>query len=291
MPPTVRQLLHESVDRLRNAGVDTPKLDADVMLSKASGRSRLDLFAHPEFVPPEAEVRQFLEWVERRVKREPLAYIIGEREFYGISFEVTPDVLIPRPDTEILVETAIGLIHGMQAPTVVDIGLGSGAIAISIAANVSDAIVYGSEFSHAALSIACRNAQRAGVSGRTHFSLGDLFEPFKGLRFDLIVSNPPYIPTSEIDSLEPEVAVYEPRQALDGGPDGLDYYRRLTSMACRYLMPGGALALEVGIGESGAVEELLASNGFKAIRSVRDYSGIDRVVCGRKGDCNADHCS
>jgi len=279
---TVRELLLRAVDELRAAGVDTPVLDAEVMLSRTLGRSRTELLAHPEAVPPQEVVERFSGWVSRRSRREPLAYIIGEREFYGICFEVSPAVLIPRPETEILVETAIGLIKGVPAPRIADIGLGSGAVAVSIAKAAPDAVIYGTESSVEALEIARRNAQRADVQNRTHFLQGDLLEPLAGMTFRLIVSNPPYIPGSEIEGLQPEIAKYEPRQALDGGPDGLDYHRRLAGSASACLEDKGVLAVEVGAGQADAVERLFRAAGLRGVRSVRDYSGIERVVLGER---------
>ena len=280
---TVRELLLRAVDELRAAGVDTPVLDAEIMLSRTLGRSRTELLAHPEAVPPQEVVERFSGWVSRRSRREPLAYIIGEREFYGICFEVSPAVLIPRPETEILVETAIGLIKDVPAPRIADIGLGSGAVAVSIAKAAPDAVIYGTESSVDALEIARRNAQRADAHNRTHFLQGDLLEPLAGMTFHLIVSNPPYIPSDEIESLQPEIAKYEPSQALDGGPDGLECHRRLAGSASAYLEDKGVLAVEVGAGQADAVEGLFRAAGLRGVRSVRDYSGIERVVLGERG--------
>lgn len=280
---TVEQLLREAVEKLREAGADTPLLDAEVMLSRILACSRTQLLAHPETRPPREAVEWFAQSVSRRSQHEPLAYIVGEREFYGICFEVTPAVLIPRAETEILVETAITILRGVDHPIVADVGVGSGAVAVSIAKSVPEVVVYATESSEAALEVAERNANRAGVRDRVQLLKGDLLEPLAGCSFDLIVSNPPYVPSAEIDRLEPEIAKYEPRQALDGGPDGLDYYRRLAPDAPEYLKVGGVLAVEVGAGQSPAVEKLFQANGFQDVRSVRDYSGIERVVLGERG--------
>jgi len=263
--------------------VDTPILDAEVLLSHAWGRSRTELLTHPEVIPPREVAGRFSGWMSRRFRREPLAYIIGDREFYGVSFEVSPAVLIPRPETETLVEAAIGLIRDASAPMVADIGVGSGAVAISIAKAVPAALIYGTESSADALEIGCRNAQRAGVQDRVHSLQGDLFGPLAGMTFRLIVSNPPYIPSDEIESLQLEIAKYEPRQALDGGPDGLDYHRRLAGDAFAYLKENGVLAVEVGAGQADAVKALFRAAGLRDVRSVRDYGGVERVVLGEKG--------
>ena len=276
--PTAEQLLRDAVAKLKEAGVDTPVLDAEVLLSKAACRSRTDLLTHPEYQPSSQAATQFQEWVARRINREPLAYIIGDREFYGISFQVTPAVLVPRQETETLVDAAIELLKDRTHSLVADIGLGSGAVAVSIARSLSNATVYGTESSKAALEVAKLNA----VGRYAYFLKGDLLEPLAGLTFDLIVSNPPYIPTAEIDNLAPEISKYEPRQALDGGPDGLDYHRRLASESLGYLKCGGTLAVEVGAGQAESVKDLFAENGFVDVRSVRDLMDIERVVLGEK---------
>ena len=278
--PTAEQLLRDAVERLKKAGVDTPVLDAEVLFSKTTCRSRTVLLAHPEFQPSSDEADQFDQWVARRESREPLAYIIGEREFYGISFQVTPAVLIPRQETETLVDTAVELLKDKTNPLVADIGLGSGAVAVSIARAVPHAVVYGAEASDEALGIAERNARHAGV--RVTFLKGDLLAPLAGERFDLIVSNPPYIPTAEIDALPPEISKYEPRQALDGGPDGLDYYRCLASESPAYLNCAGILAVEVGFGQGDAVSRLFEDSNFIGIRTEEDLMHIKRVVFGEK---------
>lgn len=279
---TVQELLRNAAQRFRDAGIDTPVLDAEVLLSAASNRSRTLLATHPEFAPNPDIADRFEQWVERREHREPLPYIIGEREFYGLTFEVTPAVLIPRQETEILVESALGLIRHICSPVVADIGLGSGAIAVSIAKNAPTSVVYGTETSQAALEVARRNAERLGVADQVRFYSGDLFAPLTSTSFDLIVSNPPYIRSEDIPTLEAEVAKYEPHSALDGGIDGLKYYRRLAEESPAFLKPSGVLAVEVGIGEYGDVEDILRDNDFIHVRSVKDYSGIERVVLGEK---------
>lgn len=280
---TVRQLLRYAVEALHIAGVDTPFLDAEVMLSQASGSSRVELIAHPDLqLPPETALK-FAEWVYRRSQREPLAYIVGKQEFFGICFEVTPAVLIPRPETEILVETAIEFLKNLDKPILADIGIGSGAVAVSIAKNVENVFVYGTELSQTGLDVARRNVEHVGVQDKVQLLNGDLLEPLISKKFDLIVSNPPYIASGEIDNLQPEIAKYEPKIALDGGPDGLDYYRRLSAEAPDYLKADGILAVEVGFGQSDSVKTIFESNGFQNVRSVNDYGGIERVIAGEKG--------
>lgn len=280
--PTVRQLLQEAAEQLRAAGVETPILDAEVMMSRALACSRTEIITRDHIEPPQYAVDRLCDWTDRRSKREPLPYIIGEREFYGLSFEVTPAVLIPRQETEFLVEAALSFLPYRPSPAVADIGLGSGCVAIAIAKSAPGVIAYGTEASSDALAVACRNAERLGVLDQIRFAHGDLFGPLQGIEFDMIVSNPPYIPSADIDELQPEVRLYEPREALDGGPDGLDVIRRLASESMPYLKCGGALAVEIGIGESVAVECLFRSAGFQEVRSIKDYSHIERVVIGER---------
>lgn len=280
---TIQSILRSAVLVLRGVGTDTPMLDAEVMLSKVMGWPRVELLTHPEFHPTLHDIERFSDMMDRRARREPLAYIIGERSFYALDFEVSPGVLIPRQETEILVEAAVEIMKKLPNPIVADIGLGSGAIAISIAKAVSNAVVYGTESNDSALEIARKNAERLGVSEHVHFYKGDFLQPLQGLCFDLIVSNPPYIPSGEIEHLQPEVAEYEPREALDGGLDGLDYYRRFAVEAPEYLRPGGILAVEVGAGQSSSVQEIFRNAGFTNVRSICDYSNIERVVLGEKG--------
>lgn len=275
---TSSELLRHASNSLREAGVETPILDAELLLCKASGLTRTQLLTHPEYQPTEDIAKVFAEWVQRRTQREPLPYITGEREFYGVIFHVTPAVLIPRQETEFLVEAAIHALRMKRAPNVIDIGLGSGAIAVTIALNIPEATIYGTDTSMPALEVATANAERLHVADRTIFRVGDLFEPFSDLTFDLVVSNPPYIPSSDIPTLQQEVKNFEPHSALDGGPDGLECYRRLIKQSTERLCPFGVLAVEVGIGEAQDVMRLCEENGFSGIRSIKDYSGIDRVV-------------
>jgi len=276
---TVHNLLSQASRCLQQAGIETPRLDAEVLLARATDSSRTALIAHPETVPAEEQAEQFQRWVELRTERMPLAYIIGSREFYGLEFEVGPAVLVPRPETEILVETAIGLLRDRPC-TVADLGVGSGAIAVALAVSLPEAHVYGTDCSQEALEIAARNAEKHGVGPRIHLRHGDLLQPLEGLQFDAVVSNPPYIRSDEIPLLQPEIALYEPREALDGGPDGLDYYRRIVPGAGAYLRPGRWLLVELGIGQSPEVRRMFRENGYIDVRAVNDYAGIERVVLG-----------
>jgi release factor glutamine methyltransferase len=216
--------------------------------------------------------------VTRRARREPLQYILGTQEFMGMEFETTTAALIPRHGTETLVEEAVK--RGEGAKRVLDIGVGSGCIAIALAKKLPGAELFGVEQSAAALELATRNAAKHGAV--VVMVRGSLFEPFNGERFDLIVSNPPYIPTGEIAGLQPEVRDYEPSAALDGGPDGLDFYRSIIPAAPGHLDSGGWLLLEVGIDQAAQVLELFAGTGrFEELFTAKDPAGIERVVGGK----------
>jgi release factor glutamine methyltransferase len=257
--------------------VDNARLEAEWMLCAALSLDRVGLYVNFDKPLTDAELAGFRGMVARRAKREPLQYILGSQEFRGLDFRVAPGVLIPRHDTETLVEEAVR--RAKPAAAVLDIGVGSGCIAIALAKELPDADVMGVDASSAALELARDNADRNGV--RVTLFEGSLFEPFPGRRFDLIVSNPPYIPTADLETLQPEVREYEPRSALDGGPNGLLFYRLIVPAATEHLNPGGWLLFEVGIGQAGDVTAILAQHGFTEFFTARDPGGIERVVGGR----------
>ena len=264
---TVRDALDSALIALTAAGCDTPRLDAEVLLAAAMGVDRGVLIADPgRGVDPEP----FREYVQRRARREPVAYILGRKGFRRIELEVDPRVLIPRPETEHVVEAALSLPEGAR---VVDVGTGSGAIALALADERPDLRVVATEISADALAVARANAVRLGLS--VEFLEGDLLDPVTG-PVDAIVSNPPYVLAGT--ELAPEIARYEPAVALFGGEDGLDYYRRLAPAT------GGAsfVALEVSGWQAEVVGELLRAAGFGSIETGRDLAGIDRVVVGRR---------
>jgi release factor glutamine methyltransferase len=219
----------------------------------------------------------------RRARREPLAYILGTRPFFGLTLRVTPDVLIPRPETEILVEVALAEIARTGARRVVDVGTGSGAIAVAIAAHAPEVRVFATDISPAALAVARENAAVCGVAARITFFEGDLLEPVAALApFDIIVSNPPYIAPEEVARLEPEVRDYEPHVALGTHPDPLHFHRRLSVEAPPLLAPGGLLAVEIGIGQADAVTRLWRAAGLEEVTVTADLAGVPRVVAGRR---------
>lgn len=273
---TIGKILNWTKQYFEEKGVDSPRLDAEVLLSHILKCDRIHLYVNFDRPLVGDELSSFRQMVKARAQRMPVAYILGEKEFMGHSFRVTPDVLIPRPDTEILVEEAIRLLAEKEAPRIVDIGTGSGAILLSVLKGTEGSTGVAVDLSPAALAVAKSNGERLGLADRAEFRLGDLYAPVDGL-FDAILSNPPYIPVRDMEGLSPEVK-QEPEMALVGGADGLDFYRRLIDDAPRYLKEGGIVLFEVGIGEAQDVAELGKRRGFSAQRILPDYAGIDRVV-------------
>ncbi len=264
---------------LAEKGVENARLEAEWLLSAALGLDRVGLYVNYDRPLSEPELAACRGMVARRARREPLQYILGTQEFMGLEFEVTPAALIPRHDTETLVAEAVA--RGEVAKRVLDIGVGSGCIAVALAKHLPAAEIYGGEQSAAAFEVAERNAAKNGVA--IVLRQGSLFEPFGDMLFDLIVSNPPYISAPEIASLQPEVRDYEPLEALDGGIDGLDFYRAIIPVAPGHLEPGGWLLFEVGIDQAEAVKGLFTAAGcFTELFTAKDPAGIERVVGGRK---------
>jgi release factor glutamine methyltransferase len=260
---------------LRLDGISsTPRRDTELLLLHLLRWDRTALLTHPERALSENETAQFESMVTRRVAHEPMQYIVGSQEFFGLSLEVSPDVLIPRPETEHVVETVLECADPGEVVRILDVGTGSGAIAIALAHALPRSQVTAVDISAPALAIAHGNAERHGVLDRMTFLQSDLLASVEGTGFDVVVSNPPYIADAEI--LEPQVSQYEPHTALYAGPTGLEVYQRLIPQAHRVLRPGGRLVLEIGFGQQKAVEALLA--GWRDVRSVRDLQGIPRVV-------------
>ncbi len=277
----LKVLVEDATGRLRAAGVETPALDAELLMAAAAGVTRGRLHAATIAVDDGLRER-YGALIEMRAARMPLAYIVGQREFYSLEFEVTPEVLIPRPETESVVEAALIFLEQRPAARVIDLGTGSGAIAIALAANAPRVKIVASDVAAEALALAARNAARNRVASRVEFRRADCWTVIDGGaplgRFDLIVANPPYICTSEIAALAPEIRDFEPRMALDGGADGLDFYRRIAAGARDHLEPGGALMVEVGNGQAGAVAAIFRAAELGEISVVHDLAGIERVV-------------
>jgi release factor glutamine methyltransferase len=281
---SAREALRAAAQRLRASGSRSPRLDAELLLATALGVERVALMTEPERVLTPIEERRFEGYVCRREAHEPIAYIRGRRAFRTLELEVTPAVLIPRPETETLVEVALEVLAAAPAeggePLALDVGTGSGCIALALAAEDPFVAVTAVDVSEAAAALARRNAARLGLGGRLRVLRGDLFEALPPEeRFDLIVSNPPYVPAAEYEALEPNVRDHEPRLALHGGVDGLDVYRRLVPGALARLRPRGTLALEVGTGQAAAVRALFAAaGGYDSPRERADLGGVPRVV-------------
>jgi release factor glutamine methyltransferase len=280
---TLREWLRKGEEQL-NSGphADRARPDTETLLLHLVGKNRAWLMAHLEEDFAGCTAIRFASLLDRRLRGEPIQYIVGETEFFGLPFKVTPDVLIPRPETEHLVERAIELARLHDAPRIVDLCTGSGAIAVALARALPTAGITATDLSSAALTIAHENAQRNCVESRIRFLEGDLLEPVAGERFDLVVANPPYVPAGERESLSVEVRDHEPALALFAGVDGLDIYRRLISDAPGMLVPGGFVVLEIGYGQAGAVEALLADAGFMRIEFIPDLQGIPRVACAER---------
>src|ERR1039458_5031175 len=259
---------------------ESARRDVELLLTHTLKKSRAWLLAHAEEELSGEQDANYTALVSLRRKGEPIQYITGETEFYGLPFRVTPEVLIPRPETEHLVEKVIELAARFQQPRIVDVGTGSGAIAVALAHECFFAVMTAIDISSRALAIAEENAERSGASIR--FLEGDLLAPVAGECFQIVVSNPPYVPSGDRATLSVEVREYEPALALFAGDDGLDVYRRLIPAAFVVLTPGGYVALEIGYGQSKAITELLARSGFEQIEFVPDLQGISRVACARR---------
>lgn len=276
MPLDAIKTLGDALQFARKALGEAKSFEAALLLGMVTGHDRLYLLTHPDAVLSEEDAKCFMGLLNRRLAHEPLQHLRGKTEFMGLCFIVSPDVLIPRPDTEILVETAIELFKDRPV-RLADMGTGSGAISVSLAHYLPEAKIVATDISEAALDIARENAQGYSIE----FRLGESLSPLDGL-FDGILSNPPYIPTQEVLELEPEVRDYEPRLALDGGPEGLIYYRLLANEAFEYLKPDGWLLMEVGAGQAPDVCALLAAKAWRDIQTRQDLAGIERVVLARR---------
>lgn len=275
---TISSLLNWTVNYFKSKNIQSARLDAEVLLSHVLRQERIYLYVHFDEPMEQNELNKFREYVKKRAQHVPIAYIIGEREFMGLPFKVTKDTLIPRPDTEILVENVLNNVDKDKEIEIVDIGTGSGAIILSLLVNLPNAQGKTVDISSKAIEVAKENAVNLQVNDRCEFFVGDLFAPLNGSKFDVIVSNPPYIPKKDIATLEDDVKEYEPVNALTDDGDGLSYYRRLLSEGKAYIKENGFIALEIGIYQSEDVKQIAMDNGWKNIKIIKDYAGIDRVV-------------
>ena len=260
---------------LQDAGIEDARREASSLLAFVLAKDAVFIFAHPEFTLSNDETTKFTAIVERRANREPFHYIAGKKEFYGLDFLVAPGVLIPRPETELLVEDAISILSELAQPQFLEIGVGSGCISVSILHNVPRSTAVGVDISEAAIDIAAENVKRHNVAERLALKLGDVYRDVEG-EFDLIVSNPPYIPDSDLTTLQSEVRDFEPHSALFGGDDGLDIVRRIVADAPQFLKEGGHILIEIGFGQAAGVKELFDVAIWEDIGFIRDLQGIER---------------
>jgi len=273
---TLAEVLRRSTEYLETHGSPTPRLDAELLLAHGLGLTRIDLYTQFERQLSEEELAACRELIRRRGQREPVAYVIGRWGFRRLELDVDARVLVPRPETELLVDRCLALLDGGEQPAVLDVGTGSGAIALALKDERPDAQVLACDVSGDALAVASANAERLGLE--IEFARSDLLEAVPGGPFQLIVSNPPYVSESELATLEPEVAEHEPRLATVAGADGLEVYRRLLPQAAARLVDGGHLVLECGAGQAPVLAAELERVGYADVGVDRDLSGIERVV-------------
>jgi release factor glutamine methyltransferase len=277
---TISAVLKWASEDFRTRGIDSPRLDAEVLLGHAIGATRTQLVIEGLKPLRPDELARFRDMVKRRRLHEPIAYIVGVREFYGRPFRVDRRVLVPRPDTETLVDVALARTrHASMHALALDLCTGSGCVAITLARERRTIDVLGTDTSADAIAVAEDNALRLGAYN-ARFVVSDLFGNAPQHSFDLVTANPPYIPTAEVERLSPDIARFEPRTALDGGGDGLVITRRIIEQAGSHLVVGGVLALEVGAGQAQQVLEAVRSAGFDDVETARDYGRIERVVSG-----------
>ncbi len=286
LPDTLGTVVQAASARLKAAGIDNPRLDARLIVAHALGCQVEDALIHPERAVDAAACNRIAAMLERRIMREPVSHILGQREFWSMPFLVSADTLTPRPDTEILIEAVLAKLNAEQREqplSILDLGVGSGCIILSLLSELPSAMGLGIDASEAALDVAKSNAKALDLSARVKFSTGNWTRGLDG-PFDIVVSNPPYIPAGDIDALEPEVATYEPRLALDGGEDGLEAYRDIACDLGRILAPGGMAGFEVGIHQAEDVAVILRECGFDAVEIHQDLGGVSRVVLVRISD-------
>lgn len=278
--PLLREVLRHAEALLREAGVDTPDLDARILMGSALGMTREHMLIHATARLNQPQVGRVLGFIARRVDREPVSRILGRREFWSLDFQLSPATLDPRPDSETLIDEALAGIPDKKAPlSILDLGTGTGCLLLALLSELPNAVGTGIDRSEEAVVTATANARRLGLGQRARVAVGDWGAEVND-RFDLVVSNPPYIPEAEIEALAPEVVRFDPLAALAGGPDGLDAYRTIIAQLPNLLKSNGKVIFEVGAGQSGDVSALLASAGFGAIGTRRDLAGVERAVFG-----------
>ena len=285
---TLAEAINNAATLLSTAGITNARLDAEVLLSHIILKDRVWLITHRDDVLDDNHQREFADVIQRRTRREPLQHIIGNQEFWGLEFIVSPDVLIPRPETEFIIEAALAIAQDRNTPVrIIDLCTGSGCIAVSLAKELTAARVIATDASEKALTVARENTRRHGVSEHIRFLLGDLFEPLEELdirgQIDIIVSNPPYVQAGDLSTLQPEVRDYEPEMALIAGPEGTEMAKRIIRLAPEYLKKNGALIMEMGLGQADALTRMVEATGAYGDRELlKDLAGIERVIIARK---------
>jgi release factor glutamine methyltransferase len=285
---TIIEAIHKAAHGFSTAGITNARLDAEVLLAHIIRKDRVWLITHRDDTLDEKDRRDFDEALRRRAQREPLQYIIGNQEFWGLEFKVTPDVLIPRPETELIIEAALEIAQDRnQQVRIIDLCTGSGCVAVSLAKELTSAHVIATDASGRALAVARENARTHGVANRIRYLEGDLFGPLEELdlrgRVDIMVSNPPYIPAGDLNSLQPEVKDHEPLMALIAGPDGTEMAKRIIQTAPEYLKKNGALIMEMGLGQAEALTRMAETTGaYDKPGILKDLAGIERVIVAKK---------
>jgi release factor glutamine methyltransferase len=279
--PNIDEQLKTAAKLLQESGIDEPRREARSLLAFALRKDKTFLIAHPEYELSREEETLFREFFARRAAREPFQYITGRQEFYGLDFIVTKDVLIPRPETELIVENAFEILRDKENPTFCEIGVGSGCISVSILHEIKTATAIGLDVSKKAIEIAKLNAENNGVINRLSLKISDVFAVLQNEKFDLIVSNPPYIPREDIETLQPEVRNFEPLSALTDGGDGFSIIEKIIRESPKFLKSGGFLLLEIGFNQSDKVREMFRAETWRSLEILPDLQGIPRTVRAR----------
>ncbi len=287
MGNTCLEILNQAVEKLRSEGIDRPRTNAELLLGAVLNKSKVDLYLERERILASNEIEEFNQCIKERISGRPVQYIIGTVEFFGLEFRVDERVLIPRPETETLVEMVIEQLADKEIHRIIDLGTGSGAIAVSLATSLKDTFVYATDVSEDALKVARENAKRNKVESRIEFLCGDLFEPLKNKnlegQMDCVVSNPPYVSKDEFEYLPKEVKDYEPIVALKTDEEGTLFHKKIIENSLGFLNKNGILALEVGLGQANKVADLIRNQkGFKNTEIRKDLEGIERIVLSRK---------
>lgn len=280
--PNIAETINFAARILQEAGIAEPRREANSLLAFTLGKDKTFLVAHSDYELSAGEENRFQNFLRRRASREPFQYITGRQEFYGLNFEVTPDVLIPRPETELIVENAIEILREKQNPVFCEVGVGSGCVSVSILNEIKTARATGLDVSEAALKVAARNAAQHKVETRIELKTSDVYQVLKNEKFDLTVSNPPYISFEDFENLQPEVRRFEPATALTDNENGLSIIEKIIKESPRFLKPDGFLLLEIGFGQAEKIRAIFAaSENWQAIEILPDLQGIPRTVKAR----------